>query len=322
MRADRLFPLVVLAVACGEHKPPTHVDKVTVTRVTPDAGEATGSGSSEPDNLPPTAGTKEDVLGRVFELGSEPSVPGGFGTLRPGMSRKDAKKARPKGWGDTWHASASGETDVTLTVGLEDDSDDPIQRLTVVLKQHDAVARLSAVWGAPALSAFHKGMVCWLAPKAKLKACHTKDLDHDEIELVTYVPLADALVKGGPRTPAVAAGHLGESKSQIARTFPAAVEFNDPNDPTQHRLEVDYPTNELTADVSPDRTVFYLDKQEKVVAIHLWFGANDPAVRATAKDAIDGAVKQLKSSDEMLVTLRDQDEAAVVVVLDRTPGLK
>ena len=321
MRAAGVLPLVVLAASCGGPKPPAHVEKVTVTAVTPDAGaEASGSGSDDPG--PPTAGTAEDVLGRVFELGTGPSVPTGFGALRPGMSRKDAKKARPKAWGEAWSAPASGEAGVTLSAGLDDASDDPVQRLTVSLVQRDAVARLTTAWGAPALTAYTKGMVCWLAAKSKLKACHTKDLDHDQVELVAYVPLADALAKGGPRTPAVASAHLGETKAQVAKAFAGAVELDDPDDHTQHRLEVYYPTSEMTAEVSPDRTVFYLDKAEKVVAIHLWFGANDTAVRTQVEDAVQAAVKQLKAGDDTLVTVRDEDQAAVVVVLDRTPGLR
>jgi hypothetical protein len=322
MRAAVLFPVVALAMGCGEHNPSSTIDKVTVTAATPDAGagESTGSGSGTP--MIPTAGTQDDVLSRVFDLGTEPSVPGDFGSLRPGMTRKDAKKARPKAWGEAWSAPVASETDVTLQAGLPDASDDPIQRLTVVLEQRDAVARLQLVWGAPALTAFSKSTVCWLAPASKLKACHTKDLERDEIQLTTYTPLVESLASGTVHTPVSAYTRLGKSKAEVMRAFPGAVEYNDPEDPTQHRLEILFPTNEFTADVAPDRSVYYLDKADKVLAIHLWYGSNDPALRAEVIAALDGAVKQVKPDADTLVAVRDQDPSAVVVVLDRTPGLR
>jgi hypothetical protein len=315
--------LLLFFVACGPQQQATHIDRVTVTDVTPDAGA--GQTTEPTDDGPPTAGTSEDVLGRVFgtsgALGSAPSVPGCFGTLKPGMSRKDAKKARPKVWGDAWSGRVDGETDVTVSAGNEDGSDDPVGRLVVEFKQRDAVARLTTAWGAPSLTSFSKSIVCWLDAKAKLKACHSKDLDHDVMTLVMYTPLMDALGKNAPHTPSFAYPKLGASKADIQKAYPGAVEYDDPNDHSQHRLEVAFPTNEYTADTAPDRTVFYLDKSEKVVAIHLWYGANDPSTRDQVKSALTDAVKQVDASDDTLVQIRDEDQGAVVVVLDRTPKL-
>jgi len=323
MRCVSGFALLVLA-SCGPQQQTTHIDRVTVTDVTPDAG-AGQTGDPTADDGPPTAGTSEDVLGRVFgtsgTLGSGPTVPSAFGSLKPGMSRKDAKAKRPKGWADAWNARMDGESDVTLSAGNDDGSDDPIGRLQIEFKQRDAVARLTTAWGAPTLTSFSKSTVCWLDPKAKLKACHSKDLDHDVVTLVTYTPLMDALGKNAPHTPTFAYPKLGASKADIQKAYPTAVEYDDPNDHSQHRLEVAFPTNEYTADSAPDRTVFYLDKHEKVVAIHLWYGANDPSVREQVKSALEDAVKQVDASDDTLVQVRDEDQGAVVVVLDRTPKL-
>jgi hypothetical protein len=317
MRARGLPLLVlVLAVGCTEpHKKET-LQKVTVTPVTEDAGPAV----AEPtEKVEPTAGTKDDILARVFELGTEPSVPKGFGALRPGMTRTAAGKARPKSWGSAWTFAIADEPGVTLRAGRDDGKDDPLFLLSVELVQRDAADRLAEVWGPPALTAYHNNMVCWLARATKLKACHSKDLDHDHVDLVTYLPFADGLAK---RSPSQYVSRLGESKNAIARAFPGSIELDDPDDPTQHRLEVTDSTSELNASVAPDRTVFYLDTKDKVVAIHLWYGANDPAVREQVKTAVDAAVKQVKADGDTLVQLRDQDPSAVVVVLDRSEKLQ
>ena len=325
MRTASWLPVLALAWGCGEQGKGGTIEKVTFTKVSPDGGAGAGSGTgagSGSEAVEPTAGTQDDILARVFELGTAPSVPKGFGSVKLGMTRKDAAKSKPKGWGETWTHPVDGETDVSLKIGRDDGTDDPIARLTVELKQRDAVARLTAVWGAPALTAYHSNMVCWLATSAKLKACHTKDLDHDEIILVTYVPLSEALAKGSPRTPAAAATRLGQSKKDVMKAFPTAIEINDPEDPSQHRLEVPYLTTELTAEVVRDRVVYYLDKSDKVVAIHLWFSANDPATRAQVKSAVDTAAEAVKSTDEMMVSVREKDDAAIVVVLDGSEGLR
>jgi hypothetical protein len=305
-------------VGCGEQPKPSSLNRVTETAVTPDAGVA--STSTPTDDGPPTAGTDADALARVFDLGSAPSVPKAFGALRPGMPRKDAARARPKTWGDAWTYAATDDPGVVLSAGAADASDDPLEHLTVEVTQHDAAKRLATAWGAPALTAFHGGTVCWLSTGAHLKACHEKDLQHDQVELAVYRPLADAL-KDPAQAPSSVVAYVGQNKRDVMKAYPRGVELTDPKDPSKHRVECTFNGTEYSAGVAGDRVVFFLDKDEKVIAAHLWFNANDPAVRPQVIEKLKAAADGVKGGKDLLVTVRDEDPAAVVVVLDGSPGL-
>jgi hypothetical protein len=313
MRAPLLLALA--AMGCGERPvPPPNRVTVTTTATTDHTDTST---TTLHDDGPPTAGTAEDVIGRVFDLGSAPSIPTAFGKLRPGMSRAQATHARPSAWGDSW-SGPGPESGVTLSAS---DDDDPVGHLTVELTQRDAAARLATAWGTPALTAYHGGTVCWLSPTAKLKACHEKDLDHDAIELATYRPLADSL-SDQTCSPTAATALLGKDKSAVSRAFPHAQELSDPKDATKHRMEVQIPGTEYSADVGGDSIEFFLDDKDKVIAAHLRYGASDPNVRPKLVEAVKEAANAVKGGGDLLVTVREEDKAEVVVVLDSSPGLQ
>ncbi len=177
-------PVVAPVGGGGDDDPDPDDGAVTTTPI--DAGAQVVETPVEP-------GSEGDVLGRVFVLGTAPSIPSAFGKLRPGMSRSDATKARPADWSGGWSHQLATEPTVTVAAGHPDGSDDPLEALTITFAQAGAAWRLEQAWGAPALRAYHGGTVCWVVTASKLKACVGKDLDHDIVGLATYVPLADAL---------------------------------------------------------------------------------------------------------------------------------
>lgn len=272
---------------------------------------------------PVEPGGQGDVLGRVFVLGTAPSIASAFGKLRPGMSRADATKARPADWSSAWSHQLSAEPTVTVAAGLADGSDDPIQALTVTFDQAGAPWRLEQAWGPPSLRAYHGGMVCWVVAASRLKACVGKVLDHDVVVLGSYVPLADALGKGGVRSLAGLVKHLGAFGKDVRQAFPQAIVVRDEKAPTQNRLEVDFPTTEYMADVHPDRSQFYTDKDDRIHTISIRFGANDPALRPRLVEQVRAAADQLGGGrDALSITVLEDEPLDVVVVMDRTDPLE
>jgi hypothetical protein len=310
VRPAVLVSLIWLA-ACGPKTPPDNGG----------GGGGTGTGTpivsadAAPSGPPvegPAPGSEGDVLGRIFQ-GSEPSVPAAFGTLRPGMTKTEAGKARPKTWGQGWELVLAEEPGVTVgaTVG------DTVESLSVAFEQVAAVKRLEIAWGPADARAFNANTVCWLAPSAKLKACYVEAIDRHAIELGAYMPLTEAIGKGGRRALVDLQRHLGAAKKDVMKAFPDGVELTDEDDPTLHRIEVRLPPTEYSADTRPDRLAFFLDK-EKVREISVRFGANDPALRP----ALIAAVREAAKSVAVHVTVVEDEPVDVVVLLDQDEGLR
>lgn len=240
VRPGALVSLLLLA-ACGPKSPPDHGGG---------GGTGTGEPIAAPDAAPhgppvegPAPGSEGDVLGRVFQ-GTEPAVPRAFGSLRPGMSRADAVKARPKEWGLAWELALADEPGVTVGATVGDQTTDVVESLSVAFEQIATVKRLELAWGPAHATAFNASTVCWLAPSAKLKACYVEAIDRHAIELGAYVPLADAIGTSGRRALGDLVKHLGAAKQDVARAFPDHAELSDENDPALHRLEVRLPPTE------------------------------------------------------------------------------
>lgn len=325
MPCSRLVPLVMLAWACGP--PPA-------TTPTGGGGGARDSGGGVPigggdvvrptNDAPPTADTPADVLARVFDLGREPSIPGAFGALRPGMTRAEAVKARPREWGEAWEHALAGEPGVTLHAGAAEGTDDPLGLLMVTFDQWDARARLVAAWGTPDATAYNAATACWLAPGARLKACQLEHLDRQAVELGAYQPLADALAPSSPRALGKLIPLHGATLAEVKRAFPRGAEITSPDDPAQHRYEVPFPATEYLAEVHPDRVVFWIDRAGRVGHIYARFGANDPALRPALVDALRAAVAAATgmAADDPSVALLESEPIDVVVVIDRDRDLE
>lgn len=294
----------------------------------PDSGGGGGGGTGTPivsaDAAPhgpavegPAPGTEGDVLGRIFQ-GTEPVVPSAFGSLRPGMTRAEATKARPSGWGQGWELALPDEPGVTVAATIGEQPADVVESLSVAFEQVAAVKRLELAWGPADATAFNASTVCWLAPSSKLKACYVEAIDRHAIELGAYVPLADAIGKGGRRALGDLVKHLGAAKKDVARAFPDNVELQDDKDASLHRLEVRLPPTEYSADTRPDRLSFFLDGKGVVHEIAIRFGANDPKLRPALIETVRAAAGPLT----VTVTVVEDEPIDVVVLLDRNEGLR
>ena len=310
VRPGVLVSLIWLA-ACGPKTPPDNGGGGGTATGTPIV--SADAGPQGPPVEGPAPGSDGDVLGRIFQ-GSEPAVPSAFGTLRPGMTKTEASKARPKTWGQAWELVLAEEPGVTIgaTVG------DTVESLSVAFEQVAAVKRLEIAWGPADARAFNANTVCWLAPSAKLKACYVEAIDRHAIELGVYVPLTEAIGTGGRRALVDLQKHLGAAKKDVARMFPDGVELTDENDKALHRIEVRLPPTEFSADTRPDRLAFFLDDTEKVREISVRFGANDPALRP----ALIAAVRDAAKAVAVHVTVVEDEPVDIVVVLDQDEGLR
>lgn len=314
VRPGVLVSLIWLA-ACGPKTPPDNGGGGGGTGSTPYV--AVDAGPSGPPVEGPAPGSEGDVLGRIFQ-GSEPAIPKMFGSLRPGMARAEATRARPSAWGQAWELTLPEEPGVTVAATIGEAAGGVVESLSVAFEQVAAVKRLEIAWGPADARAFNANTVCWLAPAAKLKACYVEAIDRHAIELGAYMPLADAIGKGGRRALADLQQHLGAAKKDVAKAFPDAAELTDELDPALHRLEVRLPPTEYSADTRPDRLSFFLDDRERVREIAVRFGANDPALRPALIETVRAAAKTLA----VTVTIVEDEPVDVVVVLDQDEGLR
>ncbi len=290
--------------------------EITDVAKSPDASVPVGGGDDRP---PVEPGSAEDVIGRVFTLGSEPAIPAAFGKLRPWTTRADANKARPSDWGSEWSKSLANEP---VTLGTGEPEDDPIPHLDVSFDQAGAAWRLEQAWGKPDLRSSDKSLSCWLAPSAKLKACHSNQLGHDVIELAAYMPLGDALGSSGGRQFSKMASRIGQSKAEIERAFPQHNTVVDEIDPTKNRVEIYFPSTEYMASAHPDRVLLYTDAKDKVHSVAIRFGANDPDLRAALVEQVRSMAEGLSGgSDAPNVTVLEGEPIDVVVVIDRDQKL-
>ncbi|MCA9674768.1 MAG: hypothetical protein KC464_07005, partial [Myxococcales bacterium] len=249
-------------------------------------------------------------------LGEAPAIPAVFGKLRPWMTRGDAARARPGDWGSKWSYAPAGKVTVTLHAGQPDESDNPIELLSMMLEHPDVVSHLHAAWGAPQVRGYDGVTACWLAPTTKLKACYARSLEQATIDVTTYVTLADALA--GDRRLDQVAGHIGASRRDLIQTYPLFVENLDPD----HRwIEVHVPATEYAAEANPDRLVFYLDRNEVVDEVALRFGANDPTQRPAMVAALRAAGAAAER-DGLHATILEDEPIDVVVVLSRAQDLR
>jgi hypothetical protein len=312
----RRLGVLALISACGGA--PVPAAETPVEKPAPDAAPAHTPDEAKPEPGP-EPGSPGDVLGRVFDLTArEPQVPKAFGALKPGMTRTEAEKARPKAWGTAWEHALTDEPGVSVHATVGERAKDPVESLAVIFDQRGAIARLELAWGAPAARAWDASAVCWLAPAARLKACYLPAISGHAIELGTYVPLADALGGKGRRQLDQLARHLGAAKADIVRNFPDATELTDDKDPTMHRLEVRLPPTEFNAEVRPDRLTFFLDRKEHVREVAVRYGANDPTLRPDLVKRVRDAAKTVDVS----VTIVEDEPVDIVVVLDTDEGLR
>jgi len=275
------------------------------------------------DGPPVQPGSEGDVIGRVFTLGTEPTVPSAFGKLKPWMTRAEAKQLLPADWGGAWSHGMSGEPNVMLGVGEAEGTDDPLEHLDLTFDQAGSAWRLEQAWGKPDLRGYDKSASCWLAPATKLKACHSNHLGHDVVELATYVPLTDALAKSSPRALATLVARIGQAKADVLRAFPHHQIVLDDVDPTKNRIEVTFPATEYMASAHADRVLLYLDAKDRVHSISVRYGANDPDLRPTLVQDVRAATELLASGkDAPSVTVLESEPLDVVVVLDRAGALQ
>ncbi len=315
-------PLIVLT-ACPGGAPNSGANggsNVLITDVAPrDAAPIVTGGDDGPPVQP---GSDGDVIGRVFTLGREPTIPPAFGKLKAWMTRAEASRALPADWSGAFSHGVSGEAGVTVAAGDAEATDDPISHLDITFDQAGAAWRLEQAWGAPDLNAYDKSASCWLATSTKLKACHGKQLGRDVIELATYVSLAEALGKSSPRAFATLIARLGQARADVERAFPQHETIVDPDHPDKNRVEVAFPATEYMASGHADRVLLYLDAKDKVNSIAVRFGANDPALRPTLVKEVRAVADQLSTAkDAPSVTVLESEPIDVVVVLDRGGAL-
>jgi hypothetical protein len=234
------------------------------------------------------------------------------------MTRSAAVGARPKTWGEAWELPHPDEPGVTLAATIGDGANDRIESLSVAFEQVAAQKRLELAWGAADARAFNAATACWLNPPVRLKACYVEAIDRHAIELGSYLPLDEAIGKGGRRALADLVPHLGAAKKDVAKAFPDAVEIRDADDPTRNRLEVRLPPTEYSADTRPDKLSFFLDGKDRVREVALRFGANDPSLRPALIEKLRAAAAPLA----VAVTIVEDEPVDVVVLLDRDEGLR
>lgn len=323
LRGGAIAGALCVLTACPGPGGPNGAGKGSNIEITDVATHADAAVEAKGDDAPPVQpGSEGDVIGRVFTLGAEPSVPSGFGKLKPFVTRAEGAKLRPTDWGNAWSRTPSSEA-VTFSAGDPEGSDDPIGHLDVTLDQAGAAWRLEQAWGAPPLRAYDGSSSCWLSATAKLKACHTKQLGHDVIELGAFVTLDFALGKSGGRHLAALVARIGQAKADVERAFPQHETILDETDPTKNRIEVAFPSTEYMASAHPDRVLLYLDAKDRVHTIAVRFGANDPAQRPALVERVKAVADELASTkDAPSVTVLEGEPLDVVVVLDRAGALE
>lgn len=321
--ATAALAAALVIAACGPPPPPRTGGGGRGALDAGGDGVVTGGGAPAGGGLPelgpwiPPPAPADDGFDALWPLTAEPSVPPVFGKLRPGMPRGDAARARPKEWNGAWTVKAPGAIEAIAHAGQADESDNPLELLTLTIDHADTLSHLHAAWGAPDVRGADGATACWLAPSSGLKACFSTEFGKATVELGAYQPLAEALA--GARTLGALAAHLGAPRADVVKAHPLFVENLDPE---ARWLAVHLPSTEYAAGAGPDRVVYFLDRGERVDEIAVRFGGHDPTLRPALVATLTAAARDTEAGASGLHATLLEEPLDVVIVLSRRDDLR